>query len=97
MRKDSLPLPKMLRGVLCPQWVRCGRRNCHCASGNLHGPYFYLFWREQGRLRKRYVKPAEVQHVRACCELRRVHRQQLSASQDEWRRMADMVRQMEKQ
>jgi transcriptional regulator with XRE-family HTH domain len=26
----------------------------------LHGPYHYRFWREGGRLRKQYVKPAEL-------------------------------------
>ena len=94
-RKNVNALPKMIPGVVCLQWVRCGRRNCRCAVGRPHGPYPYLFWREHGRLRKRYVKPADVDRVRAGCKARRLHRRQLSTSRDEWRRMAGMVRELE--
>ena len=54
------PLPKTLPGVVRPQWVRCGRPGCRCARGRPHGPYFYRFWREGGRLRKAYVRPADL-------------------------------------
>ena len=52
-------LPKM--GALCPQWKRCGKMNCRCAAGTLHGPYYCFFWRERGRLRKRYVALRDVE------------------------------------
>jgi hypothetical protein len=32
--------------------VRCGRPNCTRCP---HGPYWYAYWREDGRLRSRYV------------------------------------------
>lgn len=32
--------------------VRCGRDNC---SRCPHGPYWYAYWREGGRLRSRYI------------------------------------------
>ena len=32
--------------------VRCGREGC---SGCPHGPYWYAYWREGGRLRSRYI------------------------------------------
>lgn len=37
--------------------VRCGKPNCKCAGGNgeLHGPYWYAYWREEGKLKSRYV------------------------------------------
>jgi hypothetical protein len=28
--------------------VRCGKKNCHCAEGKLHGPYWYAYWNEGG-------------------------------------------------
>ena|SRR5947209_13537480 len=31
-----------LRGSLLHQGRRCGRAGCHCAEGELHGPYTYL-------------------------------------------------------
>jgi hypothetical protein len=34
------------------QWVRCGKPNC---SSCPHGPYWYAYWRENGRRRSRYV------------------------------------------
>jgi len=32
--------------------VRCGRENCTRCP---HGPYWYAYWREEGRLRSRYI------------------------------------------
>ena len=61
-----------LPGVVLPQWVRCGKPSCRCASGtDLHGPYYYRFWREGGRLRKRYVPRARLEETSAACERRR--------------------------
>ena len=36
------------------QGVKCGKPGCKCATGALHGPYWYEFWREGGKVRKRY-------------------------------------------
>ncbi len=65
-----------LSGSVCTQRVRCGRSNCHCTSGGaaLHGPYFYHFWREGGRLKKRYLKPDQVETTRAACERNKAQR-----------------------
>lgn len=32
--------------------VRCGKQSCRSCP---HGPYWYAYWREGGRLRSRYV------------------------------------------
>jgi hypothetical protein len=32
--------------------VKCGRENCTRCP---HGPYWYAYWREGGRLRSRYI------------------------------------------
>src|SRR5688572_24965100 len=65
----SLPKVDPLPGVVCPQFVRCGTPGCKCATGDLHGPYWYRFWRERGTLRKAYVRPAHVEEIRAACAL----------------------------
>jgi hypothetical protein len=80
-------LPKMLRGTVCAQWVRCGRKNCRCARGHRHGPLFYRFWQEGGKVRKQYVRRADLELVRAQCEARRQFRRELVASQQEFRQM----------
>jgi hypothetical protein len=64
-------LPKMLPGSVCAQMIRCGKSNCKCARGQLHGPYYYHFERVGGCLRKRYLKPHEVEAFKAACQARR--------------------------
>lgn len=59
-----VPLP----GVICVQWVRCGKPGCRCTSGKLHGPYWYRFWRDGERQRKMYVRKADLERTRAACE-----------------------------
>jgi hypothetical protein len=68
---DNGTLPNTLAGSVCAQSVKCGRPNCRCARGQLHGPYYYRFFRERGKLRKRYVRKAEVEEVRTRCQARR--------------------------
>ena len=81
-----MPKIEPLPGVLLANPVRCGKPACRCARGELHGPYLYRRWREGGRQRRRYVRPAEVGRVEAAlAEWRRLHppayamRQQLAA------------------
>jgi len=39
------------------QKVRCGKSTCRCAKpgGELHGPYWYLYWKKDGKTKSRYV------------------------------------------
>jgi hypothetical protein len=66
------PLPKippgaMLNGAVCAQYKRCGRANCKCAGGRLHGPYYYRFTWEAGRVVKEYIPLSRVEEVEAAC------------------------------
>lgn len=55
-------------GTVHAQRVTCGKPNCKCARGERHVA-FYRFWRDAGgRLRKAYVRRADVEAVRAACE-----------------------------
>ncbi len=67
------PLPKIvpLRGSLHVAWKRCGRPNCRCRTGTLHGPYYELRWRDRGRHRKRYVPRGDVPATLLGIELQR--------------------------
>ena len=62
-------LPKT--GSLQAEWRRCGKPRCRCASGTLHGPYWYLRWREGARQRRRYVPREQVNAIREAIEQRR--------------------------
>ena len=33
------------------EMVRCGKKSC----AKLHGPYWYAYWKQGSRLRKRYI------------------------------------------
>jgi hypothetical protein len=89
-------LPKTLPGAVCAQWVRCGRPGCRCARGQPHGPYFYRFWREAGRLRKAYVRRADVAQVRARCRARAEERGELAEWCEVWRQLAALAREVER-
>jgi len=38
------------------EWVKCGKPGCKKCP---HGPYWYAYWREDGRLRSRYLGSAK--------------------------------------
>ncbi len=92
-------LPKMLPGAVCAQWKRCGKPGCRCARGALHGPYYYRFWREDGRLRKAYVRPSELAAVRAACDeerqFLRLGRLARALGQQDWQRLVSLLREIE--
>ena len=70
----SLPKIEPLRGSLQPERKTCGKAVCRCSRGELHGPYWSLRWREGARQHRRYVRPADLEHVRAgLAEWRRLH------------------------
>jgi len=48
------PPPPPVRGAVTyrQERVRCGKQGCTTCP---HGPYWYAYWREDGRLRSRYI------------------------------------------
>ncbi len=58
--------------LLVRHGVRCGKVVCRCQRGELHGPYAFLYWRdEQGRQRRRYIRTADVGAVEQIVARRR--------------------------
>ena len=60
--------------TLLPTFVRCGKPTCRCTDSHRHGPYWVLRWREGPTNRRRYVRPIDVEAVRAVVEGRRRER-----------------------
>ena len=56
-----------LKGYLEPQMVRCGKANCKCAKGELHGPYYLRRWQRHGERQSKYVKKGELSATLAAC------------------------------
>ena len=90
-------LPKMLPGAVCVQWKRCGKSACRCAAGKEHGPYFYRFFREAGRLRKAYVRKADLDRVRLQCLARRQELERRKAARLDLRELIALLRELEQQ
>jgi hypothetical protein len=106
--KPSVKKPTaLLPGVLREERVRCGRANCKCHSGApdaLLGPYCYRYWREDGILRKCYVRRGDVEQVRAACGAWRVQRKQerkerqlLHKAQEKLRQMIERLNELEQE
>ena len=92
-RQNVKMLPKA--GALCRQFVTCGSPGCRCRRGQRHLA-LYLFWREGGRLRKKYVRaadaPALAQALREQREARRQWREQIVAARSRWRAIRDTIK-----
>lgn len=37
------------------EYTRCGKTGCKCTAGNLHGPYWYAYWTEEGKTKSKYI------------------------------------------
>ena len=93
-KADSLP--KSIPGAVIVQMVRCGKPSCKCARGELHGPYFYRFWRHGGRLQKTYVRKSEVAAITAACDNyrneQREIRQMILENKQQWRDLKALLK-----
>lgn len=70
--KTSKPFPKippggLLNGAVCASYAKCGKPNCKCARGSLHGPYYHRYQWHEGRVVKEYIQLSQVEEVRAAC------------------------------
>ena len=37
------------------EYTRCGKATCKCGTGDLHGPYWYAYWTEDGKTKSQYI------------------------------------------
>ena len=47
--KELFPHPKVRM-----EYRRCGKASCHCAKGELHGPYYYAYYKQGGKTKAIY-------------------------------------------
>jgi len=80
--------------------VRCGKPTCRCATGEGHGPYFFLHWRDGAVQRRRYVRQADAAAVRRVIERRhrddRAARLAAAVAADDLRRLRAWLRDLER-
>jgi len=78
---------RFLRGTLAVRGRKCGKPNCHCASGKLHSS-LYLVLSDQGKLRQIYVPKDWEERVRqAVSDYQKMQRLIEEVSELEWRRL----------
>ena len=80
-----------LKGEVCEQYTRCGKKICRCREGHPHGPYYYRVWREGNRVKKAYVKPADLDLVRSCCDMYRAYDQALRGHRQNLSRLSRSI------
>lgn len=98
-KKSLAPLP----GAVVTRYHRCGKLNCRCTRGALHGPYYHRMWRQRGRVRCTYVRKRDVERVRQACavyaqqreEERQHERRILAYSRMSARKLIALLREVE--
>jgi hypothetical protein len=82
----------LLRGTLSDRLSKCGKPNCHCASGELH-PSVYLVQSRAGKLRQICVPKAWQERVRhAVANYQEMRRLIDEVSELEWNRLQERKR-----
>jgi hypothetical protein len=79
------PKIAVVTGCIEVKRVRCGRRNCRCARGDLHGPYHYLRVQVAAKRFRRYVKNDDLSLTKAALLDQKVKRRQVREDRDLWR------------
>jgi hypothetical protein len=54
-RQMSKELVSLLGGHFALESISCGKKNCRCAEGELHCPYWYAYWIEGGKPKSQYI------------------------------------------
>lgn len=80
--QGSTRVPRMVRGSVVVQRRRCGKPNCHCASGQALHETTALSYSEAGRTRTLMLDPAQLAAVRRAVERYRQARAKLEAEAD---------------
>ena len=52
--EESFKDPEVI-GRLVERYIKCGKPTCRCRGGAFHGPYWYLFKLQHGRMTSTYI------------------------------------------
>jgi len=53
---NSLSRKSMLYGSVVEKYIMCGKSGCKCKRGSLHGPFYYLSYKEDGKTKMIFLK-----------------------------------------
>lgn len=87
-----------LSGYLLAQEIKCGKPNCKCARGFLHGPYFYRVWNVGGSRYKEYVRnsdlPAVMEGINEYRKQQAIARATNEVARSQWRKLREKLDQL---
>lgn len=63
LEKANLLMRDMIKGSLIEHYKKCGRKNCICRKGKLHGPYWYLSYAEADKSVLRYINQKDLARI----------------------------------
>jgi hypothetical protein len=52
----ELSRKKMLKGSVVKKYKACGKEGCKCTKGELHGPFYYLTYKEEGKTKMIFLR-----------------------------------------
>jgi hypothetical protein len=52
----GLSRKKMLKGSVVKKYKACGKEGCKCTKGDLHGPFYYLTYKEEGKTKMIFLR-----------------------------------------
>lgn len=55
MEGENLAIRDMIKGTVIKHYKKCGRKVCICREGKLHGPYWYLSFKEGDKSNLKYI------------------------------------------
>lgn len=58
MQKTAHPWPQHVTPKIRKKMKRCGKPSCRCNQGELHGPYWYAYWTQEGKKVSKYYGAA---------------------------------------
>ena len=53
--REVIEVRRTRQGSYQLEGVRCGKDRCKCTRGELHGPYWYVYYKVGGKTRARYI------------------------------------------
>jgi len=55
LERENLCLRDMIKGSVIKHYKKCGGKRCSCREGKLHGPYWYLSYKEGTKSNLKYI------------------------------------------
>lgn len=87
-------LPK--NTAICQQFRKCGKGGCKCNAGALHGPYFFYFYRVDGKLKKSYIRKDDAEQLWKSYSRQRAVQKKRAADRKEFTQMYRELRQIDR-